>query len=102
MNVEKTIEFILQQQARTEQWQAKTEGQLAAIRKLVQTGMKMLVQQGEQIKQLTAAQKELAGAQKETAAELAALARSQRVTETKLQSLIDSLRRGRNGGHSRN
>ncbi|HYL37623.1 MAG TPA: hypothetical protein VEV17_17035 [Bryobacteraceae bacterium] len=58
MNVEKTIEFILQQQAKTEAWQAKTEGQMAAIRKLIQAGMRMLVKQGERISGLAAAQKE--------------------------------------------
>ena len=102
MNVEKTMEFILQQQA-------KSEGQLAAIRKLLHTGMQILVKHGEQINQLTAAQTELAVAQKELAAaqkDLSAaqkdLAKSQTVTESKLQSLIDSLRRGGNGRHSKN
>ena len=104
MNVEKTIGFILRQQAKTEAWQAKTEGQMAAIRKLIQAGMRMLVKQGERISELAAAQKEtatelrsLAAAQKETNAELQRLAAAQRVTESKLQGLIDAVRRGGNG-----
>ena len=88
MDVEKTMEFILEQQA-------KAEGQMSAIRKLIQAGARILVKQEEHITGLAAAQKDLAVAQKE-------LARSQRVTETKLQGLIDVLRRGANGNRSRN
>jgi len=101
MNVEKTMEFILQQQARaevqmaamreqqaraekrqdkTDQQLAKTERQIAAIQKLIVAGMKMIVKQGTSIKQLTEAQK---------------------VTEIKLQVLIDALRRGGNGSGRR-
>jgi predicted nucleic acid-binding Zn-ribbon protein len=94
MNVEKTMEFILQQQAkaevqmaamreqqaRSEKQQAeqhtKIDRQIAAIQKLITTGMKMIVKQGDSIRQLAEAQK---------------------VTETKLQGLIDVLRRGGNG-----
>jgi hypothetical protein len=74
MDVEKTMEFILRQQA-------KAEGQMAGIRKLIQTGMRMIVKNEESIKELAAAQK---------------------VTETKLQGLIDAWRRGGNGRHSKN
>ena len=74
MDVEKTVEFILQQQA-------KGEGQMAAIRKLIRTGMQMIVKNEEHLQELTAAQK---------------------VAETKLQGLIDPLRRGGNGRHSKN
>jgi predicted nucleic acid-binding Zn-ribbon protein len=101
MNVEKTMEFILQQQAKaevqmaamreqqeraekrqakTDQQLAKTERQIAAIQKLIVAGMKMIVKQGASIKQLTEAQK---------------------VTETKLQRLIDALRHGGNGSGRR-
>jgi hypothetical protein len=108
MDVEKTIEFILQQQAKTEAWEAraearwakaderwakadaraavaeaKAERQMAAIRKLIQVGMRLSAQNQEQIKELAVAQKETEAAQ--------------RVTEIKLQGLIDALRRGRNG-----
>ena len=88
MDVEKTMEFILQQQA-------KAEGQMAAIRKLIQTGMRMIVKNEELIKKNEESIKELATAHKELAA-------AQKVTETKLQSLIDAWRRGGNGRHAKN
>ena len=96
MNVEKTMEFILQQQAKAEvqmahmreqqaryekqhaEQHAKTDRQIAAIQKLIQVGMKMIVKQGESLKELADAQK---------------------VTERKLQGLIDALRRSGNGIH---
>ena len=106
MDVERTIEFILQQQAKAE---AKSERQMAAIRKLIQTGMRMIVKNEEHIKEVAAAQKataaelrELASAQKATQGELRELAAAQKVTETKLQVLIDAVRRGRNGSHRKN
>jgi hypothetical protein len=85
MDVERTMEFILQRQV-------KAEGQMAAIRKLIHAGMRMIVKQGENVTKLAAAQKE-------TEVKLRDLAAAQRVTETKLQGLIDSLRRGGNGSH---
>lgn len=95
MNVERTIEFILQHEAKAEvemaairQQQAKAAGELAAIRKLIRAGMKMIVQHGEEMRDLKASQKQLA--------------ESQKVTEIKLQGLIDVLRRGGNGSHRRN
>ncbi|HTA71325.1 MAG TPA: hypothetical protein VK776_23725 [Bryobacteraceae bacterium] len=99
MDVERTIEFILQQQAKSEarhaqaeakqaQAEAKAERQMAAIRKLIQTGMRMIVKNEELVKV--------------TQAELRELAAVQKVTETKLQGLIDALRRGRNGSHRKN
>lgn len=88
MNVEKTMEFILQQQA-------KAESQMAALRTIVRAGMKMIVKQGEQIGKLAAGQKELTE-------EVKNLARAQSITEAKLQGLIDATRRGGNGRHSRN
>ncbi|HYL37138.1 MAG TPA: hypothetical protein VEV17_14575 [Bryobacteraceae bacterium] len=122
MDVERTIEFILDQQAKAEvqmaamreqqaradaqiaaiaqqqakadaqiaailRQQAKAEGQMAAIRKLIQAGMKMIVKQGERINEVAEAQKDLA--------------KSQKMTETKLQSLIDTLLRGGNGHRPR-
>ncbi len=106
MDVEKTMEFILQQQAKAEaemaamrqqqaeaqarqaEAQAKHDREMAAIRKLIRTGMHMLVKNEEQIKKNEELVKDLAKAQK--------------TTEVKLQALIDSLRRGRNGRHSKN
>jgi hypothetical protein len=106
MDVDRTIEFILQQQAKAEtemaamrqqqakaearqaQAEVKAERQMAAIRKLIQTGMRMIVKNEELVKV--------------TQAELRELAAVQKVTETKLQGLIDALRRGRNGSHRKN
>jgi hypothetical protein len=45
---------------------------------------------------------QLAVAQKETGTALKDSAAAQKVTETKLQGLIDALRRGGNGRHSKN
>ena len=93
------MEFILQQQA-------KAEGQMAALRTIVRTGMKMIVKQGEQIRQLAEGQKqvreEMAELRREVAAELKELTRAQKVTEAKLQGLIDITRRGGNGRHFKN
>jgi hypothetical protein len=88
MDVEKTMEFILQQQA-------KAEGQMAAIRKLIQTGLRMFVKNEELIKKNEESIKELATAHKELAA-------AQKVTESKLQGLIDAWRRGGNVRHAKN
>jgi len=109
MDIERTMEFILKQQA-------KSETQMVGMQKLIRAGMQILAKQGENLnkvtaaqkeltesqKELTESQKELAAAQKDLAAEMKELAKAQRVTETKLQGFIDSLRRGGNGRHSRN
>jgi len=94
MNVEKTMEFILQQQAKAEvqmaamreqqaryekqqaEQHAKIDRKFAAIQKLITAGMKMIVRAEDNIRQLAVAQK---------------------VTETKLQGLIDVLKRSGNG-----
>jgi len=97
MDVQKTMEFILQQQAKADaqiatmaERQAKADKQIAAILKLIQTGMRMIVKQGESIKQQGEGIKQLTEKHKE-------LAEAQKVTEVKLQGLIDALRRGGNG-----
>jgi hypothetical protein len=59
--------------------------EIAAIRKLLQTGMKMLVRNEEEIRQLRAAQKETARQQKET--------------DRQLNRFIRSLERGNGNGH---
>jgi hypothetical protein len=82
--------------------EAKAERQMAAIRKLVQTGMRMIVKNEELIKATAAEVREVAAAQRATEAELRSLAAAQKTTEIKLQSFIDSLRRGRNGSHRKN
>ena len=83
-----------ERQTKAEERQAKAEAkgerQMAAIRKLIQVGMRMIVKNEELVK-------EVAAAQKETQAELRSLAAAQKVTETKLQGLIDAWRRNGNG-----
>lgn len=74
-----------QHQAKAE---AKAQREMAAIRTLIRAGMKMIAKNDEPLKELRAVQKDLAQAQK--------------VTETKLQGLIDSMRRGGNGNHRKN
>jgi hypothetical protein len=99
MDVEKTMEFILQQQAKAE---ANAERQMTAIRKLIQTGMRMIVKNEELIKKNEQSIQELAAAQKVTETKLQDLAAAQKVTEIKLKGLIDAWRRGGNGRHSKN
>jgi hypothetical protein len=65
----------------------KHDRQIGAILKLVQTGMKMLVDN----------QRLLAETRRETHKELKALAEAQKRTEATLQAFIDSMRRGGNG-----
>ena len=43
MNIERTVEFLLSQQAKIAEQQYKTDRRVDAIAKLLQTGMKMLV-----------------------------------------------------------
>ena len=99
MNVEHTIESILQMRAkaeveiaemrqrqakaelRSQQAEAKAKREMAAIRNLIRAGMKMISKNDELIREL---------------------AKAQKVTETKLQGLIDSMRRGGNGNHRNN
>ena len=101
MDIERTMAFILDRQAKAEvqmaamreqqaktnaqiaailRQQAKAEGQMAAIRKLIQAGMTLIVKQGERVNELAEAQK---------------------LTEIKLQGLIDALRRGGNGSRAK-
>lgn len=101
MDVEKTMEFILQQQAKAEtqiaamgERQAKADKQIAAILKLIQTGMRMIVKQGESIKEL---REELREGIKQLTEKHKELAEAQRATQVELRGFIASLRRGGNG-----
>ena len=94
MNVERTIEFILQSQARAETRLAKAEARAAktdkridAIAKLVRQGMRMMVESKQDHTALRSDMRQLAQAQK--------------ATERSLKSFIDSLRHGRNGRNGR-
>ncbi|PYR99245.1 MAG: hypothetical protein DMG16_18590 [Acidobacteria bacterium] len=115
MDVERTIDFILKTQA-------KTEVRLGGITKLIQQGMRMLVKNEAAIAQLTEAQKgtdaklarladaqkrtdakldakfaEIADAHKELAQEMKELAKAQKETERALRSFMRGQRNGRNG-----
>ena len=103
VDVEKTIEFILDQQARSEtRWEAlreewkkrdakwnarqtkiearqdKTEKQIVPLRAIVKTGMIMMVKVDKRMDELAAAQAE---------------------TQESLKAFLDSMRRGGNGRH---
>jgi len=122
VDVERTIDFILKTQA-------KTEVRLGGITKLIQQGMRMLVKNEAAIAQLTEAQKrtntklaeaekrtdkladaqkrtdakldakfaEIADAHKELAQEMKELAKAQKETERALRSFMRGQRNGRNG-----
>ena len=94
MDVERTIEFILQSQAKAEIRMDKTDKRIDGITKTLQQGMRMLVKTDARLA-------ELAQAQKLTDARLAELAQAQTATERSLKAFIDSLRHGRNGRSSR-
>jgi septal ring factor EnvC (AmiA/AmiB activator) len=87
MNIERTIEFILQCQARAEvrmeraearmdRMEARFDKEIAAINKLLRQGAKMMAETQRQLKELAAAQ---------------------RATERSLQAFLESLRKGANG-----
>src|SRR5262245_42530664 len=108
MNVEKTIEFILNSQARAEARMDKTDKRIDAIGKLVQQGMRILVRiesaqkrNEARVAELAQAQKELAQAQKKMDADLrkslAELAEAQKETQRSLKAFLHSMRHRRNG-----
>ena len=115
VDVERTIEFILKTQA-------KTEVRLDGITKLIQQGMRMLAKNEATVAQLAEAQKRtdatlaeltqaqkrtdakldakfagMAGAHKELAREMKELAKAQKETERTLRAFIRGQRNGRNG-----
>jgi len=119
MDMERTIQFILESQARAEVRMEKAEirmekaegrmntmdRRMDGIAKLLQQGMRMLVKTDTKLAAIAEAQKrtdvklaELAEAQKRTEAKFGELAVAQRATERSLKAFIDSLRHGRNGG----
>jgi hypothetical protein len=94
MDIERTMEFILEQQARNAVEHEKFERGLESLRTLVKFGMKLLVkvQQG---------QKELQVESTATKAEIRALARAQRKTDEKFQKLLAALLDQRGNGRPR-
>ena len=101
VDIEGTIQFILESQARAEirmekyetrvdahetrvdAMEKRLDRRMDAITKLLQQGMRLLIQTDTKLKELTRTQKELAQAQKET--------------DRSLKAFINSLRHGRNG-----
>ena len=92
MDVEKTIEFILEHQA-------KTDTQLEAIRKMIRVGMgmRMIVRIGQAQERTDQQIAKLTDSQARTDVKMAELADAQKVTEQKFQALLDTLRENRNG-----
>ena len=88
MDAQKTIEFILDQQAKSAEQQYKTDRRVEAIAKLVQTGMKMLVQFNK--------------VQARHDAWLVRLEEKHARTEKRIDRMLDELRRQRSNGHGRN
>ena len=101
MDVEGTIQFILEAQAQAEARMGVVDrrmdvidSRLDSITKLIRQGMRMLVTfQTETTSKFDA----LVDAQLRTDVKLAELAEAQKVTELKLQLLFDTLRKNRNG-----
>jgi septal ring factor EnvC (AmiA/AmiB activator) len=104
MDVERTMEFILEQQAKSAVWQQKTDRKMAGIQKLVVTGMKMLVKhdrdQAEFRKELLALKKEMAEQKREMAEQAKRTDKRVAQGEAKFERLIAALLRQRpNGRH---
>jgi peptidoglycan hydrolase CwlO-like protein len=97
MDVERTVEFLLKNQART-------DVRLDGITKLLRQGMRMVVKTQTTVAQLAEAQKRtesrldrLAKAQHDLAKEMKELAKAQKETERTLRTYIRAQRNGRNG-----
>ena len=82
MDVQKTIEFILGQQAQSAVFQAKTEVRLDAISNLLHTGLRMLVDY-----------------QRETSTSIIALIEAQRRTDERFNLWLDAQPGGGSNGH---
>jgi hypothetical protein len=94
VDVEGTIQFILESQAKAEARMGVIDARLDSITKLVKQGMRLLVTfQTETNSKINA----LMDAQLHTDVKLEQLAEAQKVTELKLQLLFDTLRKNRNG-----
>jgi uncharacterized phage infection (PIP) family protein YhgE len=108
VDVQKTIEFILEMQAKHEVRMAKLDQRLDGIAKLIKTGMKVLAGLSESQKdqdgkinilihsqqQLTESQQQLTEAHQRLATRMEELAEAQRITDQKFQAYLDSLRNG--------
>ena len=93
MDVERTIEFILQMQAKSEERMAKAEARMdkfdrrmEAMRKLVETGMRWLVK--------------IEKSQQALSEEVRALTEAQRISDRKFERFMDSWGKRRSNGHT--
>jgi len=117
MDVQKTIEFILEQQAQCAAWrtdmtawrsemsavQAKTGKRLDAIAKLLKTGMKMLVdyqrETNGKINALVDAQMRNEEGFRQLREDMVQLRESQQKTDEKFNRWLDAQRGGSTNGH---
>lgn len=94
MDVERTIQFILESQAKAEvrvdAMEKRLDRRMNGIAKLLQQGMRMLVKTDQRLAELADNQKEMGKTLKE-------LAEAQKQTDRTLKAFINSLRNGRNG-----
>ena len=91
MDIERTIEFILEQHAKTEAGLAKTEAGLAKTEAILNRAIRLGIREARAERRK---RQELAS---EFDRKMTQLAAAQLVTEERLQSLIRSMERGRNG-----
>jgi hypothetical protein len=105
VDIERTMEFILEMQAKTEAGLARTEAlaernareidQLEAIlRRAIRAGVREALAERRKRREVAARAQESADRLQDAMAQLAA---AQRVTEEKMQLFLDSMRRGGNG-----
>ena len=97
MDVERTIEYILQMQAQSEVRIAKADERmdkfdkrLDATRKLVETGMRMLVKNEKAQGELTLNLEALTGRVDSLTVQVSALTEAQRKSDRKFERFIDS------------
>src|SRR5260370_735096 len=105
MDVEKTIQFIVDTQARTEatlaksaQWQAKVERKQDATIKLIKTGLKILAKHDNSIKALAHSVSETRRSVEDLRFSHQALIDAQMRTDEKLNRFIENLSKRRSNG----
>ena len=94
MNVEKTIEFLLEHQARAEVRMDRFDKRLDGIAKLMRMGAKAMIATDKRVNAL-------AVAQKRTDERIKALIESQQRTDKKFDRFMEAfLKKGTNGRHN--
>src|SRR4051794_41159263 len=96
MDVERTMQFILEQQAKHEARLGQVDDQMEAIRALIKQGMRYVLESQEAGRETDRRISALVLFQQETDKKLAELAEAQKATEKSLKSLLDS-QQGKNG-----